>query len=279
MMKRMCIAVALIVMTVTQANAQNQRTKEFLGYIEKYFVYKDFYGQGKYNEALASLNALINVFDTTTIHKDANTIFPEAAIKEQKGLFQYDKACVLALLGQKKQALIALEQSVDNGYKNYGNMLNDNDLVSLRKEKKFKTLLSVVESRAPIHVLKKSAPYGKEDNKESPFHYQSNESMNLRMVRDYFKLDSVAGNGDEMSKIINLLHFVHDNIRHDGGNRAFAEMDAIDLYNYHKTTGRGVNCRQLAISLCEMYLAMGIPARDVTCMPADPFDTECHVIK
>ena len=102
--------------------------------------------------------------------------------------------------------------------------------------------------------------------------------MNLRMVREYFKLDSVAGQGDELSKIINLLHFVHDNIRHDGNNRAFAELDAIDLYNYYKTTGKGVNCRQLAISLCEMYLSMGIPARYVTCMPADSLDYECHVI-
>ncbi len=55
-------------------------------------------------------------------------------------------------------------------------------------------------------------------------------------------------------------------------------MDAIDLYNYYKTTGKGVNCRQLAISLCEMYLSMGIPARYVTCMPADSLDYECHVI-
>ena len=65
---------------------------------------------------------------------------------------------------------------------------------------------------------------------------------------------------------------------HNGNHRAFAEMDAIDLYNYVKTTGEGVNCRQLAISLCEVYLSMGIPARYVTCMPADPNDGECHVI-
>ena len=83
--------------------------------------------------------------------------------------------------------------------------------------------------------------------------------------RDYLKLDSVAGQGDELSKIINLLHFVHDEMPHNGNHRAFAEMDAIDLYNYVKTTGEGVNCRQLAISLCEVYLSMGIPARYVTC--------------
>lgn len=261
------------------ANAQNQRMNELLGYIEKYnSLYRELYAQGKYSEALEPLNSLIMVFDTTTVYKDEGSNIPEKAIIEQKGMFQYDKACVLALLGQKKQALAVLEQSVKNGYKDYNNISNDNDLASLRKDKKFKALLSVVAERRPLPVLKKSAPYAKEEAKESPFVYQPKESMNLRMVREYFKLDSVAGNGDEMSKIINLLHFAHDNIRHNGSNRAFAEMDAIDLYNYHKVTGQGVNCRQLAISLCEMYLSMGIPARYVTCLAADPFDTECHVI-
>ena len=85
------------------------------------------------------------------------------------------------------------------------------------------------------------------------------------MCYEKIGLDSVAGQGDELSKIINLLHFVHDEMPHNGNHRAFAEMDAIDLYNYVKTTGEGVNCRQLAISLCEVYLSMGIPARYVTC--------------
>ena len=156
-------------------------------------------------------------------------------------------------------------------------MVNDNDLVSLRKDKKYQALLAQVKDRQPLNVLKKSAPYAK-DGAKVEFRYQPKRSNNLCKVRDYFKLDSVAGQGDELSKIINLLHFAHDNIRHDGSNQAFAELDAIDLYNYYKATGKGVNCRQLAISLCEMYLSMGIPARYVTCMPADSLDYECHVI-
>ena len=158
-------------------------------------------------------------------------------------------------------------------------MLNDNDLASLRKDKKYQALLAEVKDRQPLSVLKKSAPYAQDTVKmDTPFRYESKDSKCLSVVREYFKLDSVAGQGDELSKIINLLHFAHDNMRHDGGNRAFAEMDAIDLYNYCKTTGKGINCRQLAISLCEMYLSMGIPARYVTCMPVDPLDYECHVI-
>ena len=144
-------------------------------------------------ENIAPLTTLINLIDTTTIYKVAN--ISEAVVRQLNAPYYYDLACCYAVSKQKKQALKALEQAVTLGYKDYNNMLYDND--------------------------------------EMP---------------------------------------------HNGNHRAFVEMDAIDLYNYVKTTGEGVNCRQLAISLCEVYLSMGIPARYVTCMPADPNDGECHVI-
>ena len=273
---RFLVVMTICMMSVMSVNAQTQRMQEFQDEFSKYQTeYRDLMYGGKHKEAIAPLKNCIAMLDTTTIFQVSP--IPESAIKEQKGLLYYDLACCHALLGQKKQALMTLEQSVLLGYKDYNNMVNDNDLRSLRKDKKYKALLAQVNDRQPLSVLRKSAPYAKEEKKVE-FRYQPKESMNLRWVREYFKLDSVAGQGDELSKIINLLHFAHDNIRHDGSNRAIAEMDAIDLYNYYKATGRGVNCRQLAISLCEMYLSMGIPARYVTCMPADSLDTECHVI-
>ena len=266
------------IMFVASSSAQSQRVMAFQNeYAKIQSRYQELIQSGNRKEAMEPLAQLINILDTTTIFKVSE--IPEAAIKEQKSMCLYDMACLYALTGQKKKALQELEKSVDLGYKNYNNMVNDNDFLSIRKDKKFQTLLAAVKDRQPISVLKHSAPYAKDAiQQDSLFIYQPKESRNLRMVRDYFKLDSVAGQGDELSKIINLLHFAHDNIRHDGGNQAFAEMDAIDLYNYYKTTGKGVNCRQLAISLCEMYLSLGIPARYVTCMPADPLDYECHVI-
>ena len=263
-------------MSVMSLKAQSQRMMEFQNEFSKYQTqYFELMHSGKHKEAMAPLASCITLLDTTTIFKVAP--IPEGAILEQKGLLYYDQACCYAIVGQKKQALAALGQSVELGYKDYNNMVNDNDLVSLRKDKKYQALLAQVKDRQPLNVLKKSAPYTK-DGAKVEFRYQPKRSNNLCKVRDYFKLDSVAGQGDELSKIINLLHFAHDNIRHDGSNQAFAELDAIDLYNYYKATGKGVNCRQLAISLCEMYLSMGIPARYVTCMPADSLDYECHVI-
>ena len=273
---RFLVVMTICMMSVMSVNAQTRRMQEFQDEFSKYQTeYRDLMHGGKHKEAIAPLKNCIAMLDTTTIFQVSP--IPEGAIKEQKGLLYYDLACCHALLGQKKQALMTLEHSVQLGYKDYNNMVNDNDLRSLRKDKKYEALLAQVNDRQPLSVLRKSAPYAKEEKKVE-FRYQPNESMNLRWVREYFKLDSVAGQGDELSKIINLLHFAHDNIRHDGSNRAIAELDAIDLYNYYKATGRGVNCRQLAISLCEMYLSMGIPARYVTCMPADSLDTECHVI-
>ena len=273
---KLWVVLTISFLSVMSIKAQGQRWNEFVNEFSKYQTeYIDLMQNGKHKEALDPLASGITLLDTTTIYKVAS--IPERAIQEQKGLLYYDQACCYAMVGQKKKALAALEQSVLLGYKDYNYMKNDNDLQSLRKEKKYLSLLDQVKDRQPLSVLKKSASYAK-DNKKIEFIYQPKESMNLRMVRDYFKLDSVAGQGDELSKILNLMHFAHDNIRHDGSNRAFAEMDAIDLYNYYKTTGKGVNCRQLAISLCEMYLSMDIPARYVTCMPADSLDFECHVI-
>lgn len=272
------MTLALTINAEAQKPTQEQRMMAFQTVMAMHdTTYKNLIKDGKYKEAIAPLTTLINILDTTTICQDTE-ISPEM-IKAAKADYLYDQACCYALTKQKKLALEALGKSVDSGYKRYDNMLNDNDLASLRKDKKYQALLAEVKDRQPLSFLKKSAPYALDSIKmNNPFRYESKDSKCLSVVREYFKLDSVAGQGDELSKIINLLHFAHDNMRHDGGNRAFAEMDAIDLYNYCKTTGKGINCRQLAISLCEMYLSMGIPARYVTCMPADPLDYECHVI-
>ena len=230
-------ALAMVVMTfmfVMNTDAQQKRMMEFQVMMSMHdTTYKNYIKDGKYKEAIAPLTTLINILDTTTICQETE-ISPEM-IKVAKADYLYDLACCYALTKQKKQALETLGKSVDSGYKRYDNMVNDNDLVSLRKDKRYQALLAVVNDRQPLSVLKKSAPYAQDSVKmNKPFSYESKDSKCLSVVREYLKLDSVAGQGDELSKIINLLHFAHDNMRHDGGNRAFAEMDAIDLYNYCK---------------------------------------------
>lgn len=284
-MKTMNLLKAVMVVILIQgmamtAKAQDPRMVEFANKLQSgYEQFKqDFYAK-KYVEAEPVMLELINYLDTTTICKIEELHIPEVAMRDQKANYQYDLACCYALWGKKKEALAMLEKSVGNGYKNYQNMVNDTDFKSICNTKKYKELLAIVQDRNPLTLLKKTNPYQKEENADIPkFAYQPVEHPNLKYVREYFQLDTIPGKGNELEHIKNLLHFAHDNIRHDGGNRAICEFTSIDIYNYNHSTGNGVNCRQMAISLCDMYLAMGYKARVVTCLPADPNDYECHVI-
>ena len=180
---RFLTVLAIGFMSVMSAKAQTQRMIEFQNEFAKYQTqYRDLFFNGKHKDAMAPLASCIAILDTTTIFKVSP--IPEAAIKEQKALLYYDQACAYAILRQKKQALAALELAVQLGYRDYNNMVNDNDLVSLRKDKKYQVLLAQVEDRQPLSKLKKSAPYAKDDAKVE-FRYQKpDESMNLRKVRD-----------------------------------------------------------------------------------------------
>lgn len=98
------------------------------------------------------------------------------------------------------------------------------------------------------------------------FTYQSATDSNLVRVRRYFNLDSIAGDGDEISQIKNLMYWLPDAIRHDGGSMwPDCARNSIAMYELCKREGRGLNCRFLAQVLSEMYLAMGFPSRFVTC--------------
>ena len=245
--------------------------------------YRTYYDSGQYGLAIQPLTDLIHYLDSITAFKGPEYDESREKIEQSLAYFKantyYNLACSYSLSHQKKAALSALENAIDLGYKDYGNMKNDSDFDFIRNEKRFKALLKQIEQYDNLSVLKSAAPYSHEYNDSLPrFSYQSAEDMRLKNVKEFFSLDEVAGDGDEISKILNLLRFVHDSIRHDGGNYALCEFDAIDIYNYHKSTGKGVNCRHLAIALNEMYLSMGIPSRYVTCMPKDPNDQDCHVI-
>lgn len=270
----------LLLATSLTSRAQNQRLMQLQEASERlYGQFREHVNSKNYNDAIVPLKELINFFDTTTVHLDPTVEIPKEALDNQKAIYQYDLACCYAILGKKKMALETLAASVDNGYANYNNMLWDKDFTSIKKDKKFQALLDIVKGRQPLEKLKKSNGYKAEAEDVIPkFEYQPKEHPNLQLVREYFQLDTIPGKDNELEHIKNLLHFVHDKIRHDGSSKTICEYNAIDLYNYAKATGKGVNCRMLAIALCDVYLAMGYKARVVTCLAADPNDPDCHVI-
>jgi len=193
----------------------------------------------------------------------------------------YNLACVYSLQKNKKKALDAFQKCADAGYKDYMHALQDTDLDFVRKEKRFVQSLEKLRERGDyLYILRNDAGYAKEENKELPeFIYEEPGNWRIRNVKEYFNLDSVAGKGDEISRIMNVMEWVHNTIPHDGSHWPNCEIDAVDIYNYSKANNnRGVNCRALAIVLNECYLSLGIPSRFMTCLPKDRTDPDCHVI-
>lgn len=131
-----------------------------------------------------------------------------------------------------------------------------------------------------IDLLKESPAYASDTLTKPNFSYVLPSDSMLTETRHHFNLDSIAGNGDDISRIKNLLYWVHNNIRHDGSN-GFPEgpRNLKNIYYTAKKDSCGYNCRALAIALTEALLAEGIPARYLTCESKKwDTDSDCHVI-
>ncbi len=130
-----------------------------------------------------------------------------------------------------------------------------------------------------LDILKKGSEYQMIDDNSIPkFSYQSQENHFLIKLRKELKLDSIAGNGNELSQIFNLFKWADNVVEHDGSSSNPVLRNAVDLLKICRAEKRGLNCRMLSIFLNECYLAMGIKSRYITCMPKETDFDECHVI-
>ena len=108
--KKLLAMVAMTFMFAMYAGAQ-KRLMEFQEVMSmNETTYKNFIKEGNYRDAITPLTKLINILDTTTIHKD--TDIPERLIKESKGMYQYDLACCYALIGQKTKVRTYRQQAL-----------------------------------------------------------------------------------------------------------------------------------------------------------------------
>jgi hypothetical protein len=194
----------------------------------------------------------------------------------------YNLTCIYSLLNNKSSAIAYLKKSIDVGYNDYRHIQEDTDLDNIRNEKEFLALSKQLKSTGDyLFILKKSGHYNTHDNRPLPaFTYQSSVDSNLVSLRKKHNLDSVAGNGTDVLKIINLLRWVHSIIPHNGANGNPDIKNAVSMIEVCKKSNRGLNCRGLAIVLNECYLALGFKSRIVTCLPKDSLkvDPDCHVI-
>jgi hypothetical protein len=196
----------------------------------------------------------------------------------------YTMACLYALANDKKEAFEFLKITIaaGSGYYDYKTLATDHDMDNLRNEPEFQKILANMKELGDyLGILKKANTYNLLDNRPIPaFSYQASDDPNLAALRKGFNLDSIAGQGSDVLQILNLMHWIHDLVPHDGMNGNPEVKNAMSMLEVCKKDSRGLNCRGLALVLNECYLSMGIRSRIVTCLPKDSLkvDQDCHVI-
>lgn len=130
-----------------------------------------------------------------------------------------------------------------------------------------------------LDVLKIGRKYDYRDNKANiEFTYKSEGNPDLISLRNKFRLDSIAGTGNGISKYLNILHWVHTTFHHDGTKDAPKSNGTEDLMTKCIKEQKTMDCGSLATVLNDCYLALGFKSRRIICLPKDSTDFDCHSI-
>jgi hypothetical protein len=129
-----------------------------------------------------------------------------------------------------------------------------------------------------VALIRRFDRFGGRDARVPKIAYAPPTDSALAALRARYGLDAIAGTGPEFERIRNLMHWVHVTVRHDGTKPNPAAMDSRSLLEACDGGRASCNCRGLATVLNEVYLAMGIPSRHLTCLPYDRKDPDCHVV-
>ncbi len=216
----------------------------------------------------------------------------ESIIEDNK-LFGEEKPNILVVFGYfatklkdekidtqdlKSQILTPLKKEVETGDPGLAQRASYTVYDWLKGDAEFQKLLEQAkENRDYIGLLRKYSAYTHSGQTQPEFHYYLNAPI-LQEIRTAFNLDSIAGNGDEISRIKNVMYWLHDAIEHDGSSSwPNCKFNALELYRFAKRKKRGLNCRFLAMMLADCYMALGMPARFITCSSKWENDPDCHV--
>ncbi len=195
----------------------------------------------------------------------------------------YNQSCIYSILNNKPMALAYLDSSVKKGYYDYSHIKEDSDMDNIRNEVRFKQLTETMRSVGDYHyILVRGEKYNFNDRRAIPaFVYESSKDSCLVSLRKTFKLDSVAGAGNDISQVLSILHWVHNTVAHDGQHESGIDhINALNIINTATAKNIGVSCGELATVLNDCYLAMGYKAKKIYCFPKDSLkmDYDSHVI-
>jgi len=110
------------------------------------------------------------------------------------------------------------------------------------------------------------------------FQYAAPTDDNLRKLRKMYNLETVAGQGSETDRTINLTSWVYQLTGHANNPQIPKELNAFHLIRLAKVEHKTINCYMKTIILNEVFLAMGFSSRQTHLLPHSNEEDESHFI-
>ena len=110
------------------------------------------------------------------------------------------------------------------------------------------------------------------------FQYAAPTDDNLRKLRDTYDLETVAGQGSETDRVINLTRWVFQLTGHANEPQIPNELNALSLIPLAKDEHRPINCFMKTVILNEVFLALGFCSRWTHLLPHSHEEDESHFI-
>ncbi|MCM3783484.1 hypothetical protein M3231_10900 [Neobacillus mesonae] len=119
--------------------------------------------------------------------------------------------------------------------------------------------------------------YDSEETQGSPVYDTEERNSGINLLREKYSLDEIAGTGDEVSQIINIMRFVDERITH-GNEMTPDPLNAFDILSLAEQQSLKMNCYVIATVLTELYLSLGFSAKRIRCRAYDAYDLDSHVV-
>lgn len=272
--KRILVSLVFIAMSIMLVVANNQ--SEMIAKAKKVTAEANtLFNSGQKQDAIELLENFLVEFDK--LSADEKQKFSYIG-----GWRNFYLAAYYSDLNMIDKAISCLNKAVDYGLGEdpnfYYSLKNSEIFDKIRNINEFALIYNpLLQKYDFLTILKNSGLYCVDDC-DYKFLYQSPDNDDLYRVRNYFNLDSVAGDGDELSKIKRVLSFVNKLIPHDGQTDFHENPNSvIEMVELCISKNHGASCRSLAKLLNECYLSLGIKSRFITCLPKK-YISDCHVI-
>jgi hypothetical protein len=181
------------------------------------------------------------------------------------GALVYNKACVLALLGRREEAVAAARDAVAAGYTRYQMFASDSDLDSLRDDPAFRALLAQLREK---YGPKPLAWDETRTVSSFPITYDEPAAPELAMLRREFQVDAVLqGLHGDYERLKALTAWTSRQWQHSPTQMA-SKPDPLTILREARGGGRFI-CRDYAIVAAGVARAYGLHSRVLNLLPAD----------